>query len=48
MVSRVGTEVYMSPQIIRSDKKYSYKCDIWSLGLVCYEMLTGCIPWKKT
>ena len=48
MISNVGTPIYMAPQILSSEiyEKYSYKCDIWSLGVVCYEMLVGSLPWK--
>ena len=26
--------------------QYTTKCDIWSLGVICYEMLFGYPPWK--
>ena len=42
--SIVGTPLYMAPQILEK-KIYSTKCDIWSLGLIFYEMLTGLLPW---
>lgn len=50
MISKVGTPVYMAPQILCSDiyKKYTHKCDIWSIGLLTYELITGDIPWKKS
>ena len=35
---RVGTLQYMAPEIMNS-KPYSYKSDIWSLGIVLYELL---------
>ena len=35
----------MSPQILNNEK-YSYKCDIWSTGIVFYKMLFGTLPWK--
>ena len=45
MQSFVGTPFYMAPQIL-AQTKYSYKCDIWSLGVLFYQLVTGSIPWK--
>jgi serine/threonine protein kinase len=36
----VGTPLYMAPESIISNK-YSFKTDIWALGVVFYEMLVG-------
>jgi len=35
----VGTPYYLSPEIIQ-DKPYAYKSDVWSCGIVLYEMAT--------
>jgi serine/threonine-protein kinase ULK/ATG1 len=35
----------MSPQIL-SKNFYSYKCDIWSLGIIIYEFYFQTLPWK--
>ena len=48
MNSVVGTPAYMAPQVFNREvfEKYSYKCDIWSFGVVCYEIVAGCLPWN--
>jgi len=40
-----GTPEYLAPEVIR-DKSYTVAIDIYSLGLVLYELLTGVNPMK--
>ena len=42
--SIVGTPLYMSPQIL-NHQKYTNKSDLWSVGLIYYELLHGYTPW---
>ncbi|OMJ88165.1 hypothetical protein SteCoe_9984 [Stentor coeruleus] len=41
----LGTPLYMAPEIYDSGQ-YDYKADVWSLGIVAYEMIYGFTPFQ--
>ena len=45
MESKVGTFYYMAPQILLG-ANYTSKCDIWSLGVIYYQLLVGEFPFS--
>lgn len=38
-----GTPLYSSPELLKK-VGYSYKVDIWAIGIICYELLVGRTP----
>jgi eukaryotic-like serine/threonine-protein kinase len=40
----LGSPLYMSPEQLRASRSVDARSDIWSLGVVMYEMLTGKVP----
>ena len=39
----VGTPYYISPEIVKG-KKYSFKTDVWSLGIIMHEVCSLEVP----
>ena len=40
----IGTVLYMPPEVLAS--RYNHKCDVWSLGVVLFVMLSGSFPFN--
>ena len=39
----LGTPLYMAPELVKHER-YSEKVDVWSLGVITYQLLCGKTP----
>ena len=44
----VGSPQYMSPEQISTPSEVDARTDIWSLGVVMFELLTGALPVQRS
>lgn len=41
-----GTPLYSSPELLKK-RGYSYKVDLWAIGIICFELLMGQTPFHS-
>jgi serine/threonine protein kinase len=46
MTGNVGTVAWIAPEVFQN-KKYGEKCDVYSFGVILYELLTHSIPFRE-
>lgn len=44
--TQIGSPLYMSPEQLKDSKHIDYRSDIYSLGIILYQMLTNNVPYK--
>ena len=42
----MGSDCFIAPEVLRKEP-YSFSADVWSLGIMLYEMLFACVPYVK-
>jgi serine/threonine-protein kinase len=42
----LGTPSYMSPEQLEASAGLDWRADIWSLGVIAFECLLGCVPFR--
>lgn len=44
----MGTPAYAAPEQLRDSKEVDSRADVWALGVIAHEMITGVRPWGAT
>lgn len=42
----IGTPYYIAPEVLAENRHYDLKCDIWSLGVILFILVTGQPPFN--
>ena len=44
--SHVGTSLTMAPELLEGKNRYDNKCDLWSIGVIIYQLFSGDYPYN--
>ena len=47
MTNNIGTIYYCSPEVMDNSKNYTEKCDVYSFGIIMYEVLFEVTPYSN-
>ena len=47
MTAHQGTLFYMAPEVVAGNTKYNVKCDIYSFGIILWELFARRVPYKN-
>lgn len=47
MTGQIGTPIYMAPELINGDEHYGPSVDVYSFGMIAYELVTGKVPFYE-
>ena len=47
-IDHVGTGLIMAPEILEGKEKYDNKCDLWSIGVLIYQLYFNEFPYKAS
>ena len=46
MTGNIGTLLYMANEVLQNQKQYNESCDVYSFGIVMYELLFEKLPYS--
>ena len=41
---KVGTITFSAPEVLK-EEAYDFKADVWSLGIICYTLISSSLPY---
>jgi len=47
VVQKVGTLAFTAPEVLKKEA-YDYKCDVWSLGIICFTLVASSLPFATS